>query len=133
MSVAVHGVTRPLHPIVRDETFRIAGEALRNALRHAAASQIEVEIVYDRHQFRLRVRDDGKGIDPLVLERERRSGHFGLEGMRERASVAGGRLKVWSALDAGTEIELTVQAANAYVVSAQDDAASGTEERARTP
>jgi len=134
MGVAVHGVTRPLHPIVRDETFRIAGEALRNALRHAQASQIEVEIVYDRHQFRLRVRDDGKGIDPQVLERARRSGHFGLEGMRERAGVAGGRLKVWSALDAGTEIELTVPGANAYMASAEDDPAPATAgEHARAP
>jgi signal transduction histidine kinase len=130
--VEVHGVTRALHPIVRDETFRIAGEALRNALHHARATQIEVEVVYDRHQLRLRVRDDGKGIDPQVLTQQGRPGHFGLEGMRERAAVVGGKLTVWSALDAGTEIDLTVPAANAYV-AAGDDKASSEEPHESTP
>jgi len=125
--VEVLGVTRALHPIVRDEVFRIAAEALRNALRHAASAQIEVEIVYDRSQFRLRVRDDGKGIDPQLLAQGRREGHFGLEGMRERAGVVGGKLTVWSALDAGTEIELTVPASNAYVAGGGDDGPSGFE------
>ena len=62
-SVAVEGETRDLHPIVRDEIYKIAAEALRNAFRHAQAGRIEVEIRYDDEQFRLRVRDDGKGID----------------------------------------------------------------------
>ncbi len=62
--VTVEGEPRNLHPILRDEIYRIAGEALRNAFHHAAARQIEVEIRYDHEQFRLRVRDDGKGIDP---------------------------------------------------------------------
>jgi signal transduction histidine kinase len=121
--VEVLGVTRALHPIVRDEVFRIAAEALRNALRHAASEQIEVEIVYDRQQFRLRVRDDGKGIDPQYLAKGR-EGHFGLEGMRERAAVVGGKLTVWSALDAGTEIELTVPAANAYVTDGAEQSSA---------
>jgi signal transduction histidine kinase/ligand-binding sensor domain-containing protein len=124
LHVEVHGVARPLHPIVRDEAFRLAGEALRNALRHAGASRIEVEVVYEAHQLRLRVRDDGKGIDPGVLERQGESRHFGLEGMRERAAVAGGKLTVWSALDSGTEIELTVPAANAYVATSDHAASS---------
>ena len=59
--------SRNLHPILRDETYKIAAEALRNAFRHAQARQVEVEIRYDNEQFRLRVRDDGKGIDPAVL------------------------------------------------------------------
>ena len=62
-SVAVEGETRDLHPIVRDEIYKIAAEALRNAFRHAHAGRVEVEIRYDNEQFRLRVRDDGKGID----------------------------------------------------------------------
>ena len=61
--VNVEGTPRDLPPIVQDEVYRIAGEALRNAFRHARASRIEVEIRYDQHRFRLRVRDDGKGID----------------------------------------------------------------------
>ena len=64
--VAVEGTPRNLHPILRDEVYRIAGEALRNAFRHAQARQIEVEIRYDEHQLRLRVRDDGKGMTPQM-------------------------------------------------------------------
>ena len=87
--VEVQGTPRPLHPIVRDEVFRIAGEALRNAFHHAAAKQIEVELRYDERQLRVRVRDDGKGIDPEVLRAQGREGHFGLRGMRERAKLGG--------------------------------------------
>src|SRR5262249_54695582 len=66
--VRVEGESRDLPPLVRDEVYRIASEALRNAFRHAIARRIEVEIHYNNHEFRLRVRDDGKGIDPKVLE-----------------------------------------------------------------
>ncbi|HTN50174.1 MAG TPA: triple tyrosine motif-containing protein [Burkholderiaceae bacterium] len=114
LRIEVQGSPRGLHPIVRDEVFRIAGEALRNAFRHAAARQIEVELRYDARQFRVRVRDDGKGINPEVLRAEGREGHFGLRGMRERAKVAGGKLTVWSGLDAGTEVELSIPAPHAY-------------------
>ena len=78
LHVEVEGTPRTLHPIVRDEIYRIASEALRNAFRHAEAKQIEVELRYDERQLRLRVRDDGKGIDPKFLTAEGRAGHFGL-------------------------------------------------------
>jgi signal transduction histidine kinase len=113
--VEVQGTPRPLHPIVRDEVFRIAGEALRNAFHHAAASRIEVELRYDERQLRLRIRDDGKGMDPELLRAEGRERHFGLRGMRERAKLAGGKLTVWSAVDTGTEVELTIPAPHAYI------------------
>jgi signal transduction histidine kinase len=112
--VTVEGEPRDLHPILRDEIYRIAAEALRNAFHHAAARQIEVEIRYDREQFRLRVRDDGKGMDPAVLSRQGSEGHYGVPGMRERATVIGGKLTVWSEVDAGTEVELRVPAKIAY-------------------
>jgi signal transduction histidine kinase/ligand-binding sensor domain-containing protein len=112
--MAVEGTPRNLHPILRDEVYRIAGETLRNAFRHAQARQIEVEIHYDARQFRLRVRDDGKGIDPEILGEQPRPGHFGLHGMRERAKIVGGQLDVWSELDSGTEIELSIPASRAY-------------------
>ncbi len=115
--VQVEGTQRNLHPILRDEVYRIAGEALRNAFRHAQAHQIEVEIRYDERQLRLRVRDDGKGIDPKVLSGDGREGHYGLHGMRERAKLVGGKLAVWSALDSGTEIELSIPASAAYATS----------------
>jgi len=117
LQVDAEGTPRTLHPIVRDEAYRIAGEALRNAFRHAQAKQIEVELRYDEQLFRLRVRDDGKSIDPEVQTTEGREGHFGLPGMRERAKRVGGKLNVWSAPDSGTEIELSVPAVHAYPAS----------------
>ncbi len=112
--VTVEGESRDLHPILRDEIYRIAAEALRNAFHHAAARRIEVEIRYDSQKFRLRVRDDGIGIDPSVLSGQGREGHFGLPGMRERANAIGGKLVVWSEAGTGTEVELGVPAGTAY-------------------
>ena len=117
LRVAVEGEARNLHPILRDEIYKIAAEALRNAFRHSQARQIEVEIRYDNEQFRLRVRDDGKGVDPAILSGQGNEGHFGLPGMRERASLIGGRLVVWSEVDAGTEVELRVPASAAYATA----------------
>ena len=76
LSVAVEGQTRDLRPIVRDEIYRIAVEALRNTFRHAQARRVEVEIHYDKHEFRLRVRDDGRGIDSAVLASHGVEGHY---------------------------------------------------------
>jgi len=73
-----------------------------------------VEIIYDSREFRLRFRDDGRGIDPEVLEKGGRDGHWGLRGMRERADRMGAHLKVWSRPGSGTEVELTVPASAAY-------------------
>ena len=115
--VQVQGTTRELAPLVRDDVYRIACEALRNAFLHAHAGRIEVEIRYDPRQLCLRVRDNGKGIDPKVLEAGARDGHYGLPGMRERAKLVGGKLAVWSELDSGTETELTIPASIAYVKS----------------
>jgi signal transduction histidine kinase len=115
IDVEVEGAPRNLNPIVRDEAYRIAGEALRNAFRHAQALRITIEIRYDRRQFRLRVRDDGKGFDEATI-RQGHAGHFGLPGMRERAEIVGGRLDVWSKRDTGTEVELSIPGAVAYGV-----------------
>jgi signal transduction histidine kinase/ligand-binding sensor domain-containing protein len=113
--VEVQGTARPLHPIERDETFRIAAEALRNAIHHSQGTQIEVELRYDTSEFRLRVRDDGRGIDPRLLAEGDPTGHFGLRGMRERAALAGGKLTLWSAPNAGMEVELVIPASRAYL------------------
>jgi signal transduction histidine kinase len=111
--VVVEGPARDLHPIVRDEVYRIAREALRNAFSHAQAHHIEAELTYSEQTFRLRIRDDGKGMAPAILE-EGRTGHYGLPGMRERASQIGAKLSIWSAERAGTEIELSVAGPIAY-------------------
>ena len=112
--VSVEGQARDLHPILRDEIYKIAAEALRNAFHHAQAKQVEVEIRYDDDQFRLRVRDDGKGMDDGVLSSHGLEGHYGLRGMRERATLIRGKLAVWSEVDEGTEVELRVPASAAY-------------------
>jgi signal transduction histidine kinase len=118
LCVQVEGAPRDLAPLVRDEVHRIAGEALRNAFRHAQARRIEVEICYEQRHLRLRVRDNGKGIDPKVVSEGERAGHHGLPGMRERAKLVGGKLAIWSELDSGTEAELTIPASVAYAKSA---------------
>jgi signal transduction histidine kinase len=112
--IEVEGTPRDLLPITRDEVYRIAGEALRNAFRHARARQVEVEIRYDRQQLRLRIRDDGRGIDPQFLRSDGLSKHYGLRGMQERAQLLAGTLTIWSELNSGTEIDLTVPASGAY-------------------
>ncbi|MBV8630058.1 MAG: hypothetical protein JOZ83_03985 [Silvibacterium sp.] len=117
--VAVEGEPRHLHPILRDDIYRIAAEALRNAFKHSNARHIEVEIHYDKEQLRLRVRDDGKGIDPTVLSQQDSTRHYGLPGMSERASIIGGKLTVWSQIDSGTEVELAIPADAAYSAHAK--------------
>jgi signal transduction histidine kinase/ligand-binding sensor domain-containing protein len=111
--LVVEGPVRDLHPIIRDELYRFTREALRNAFRHAAAHHIETEITYGEREFRLRIRDDGQGIPPDMLEAGR-PGHYGLSGMRERAQKIGAKLAIWSAAKAGTEIELSIAGSIAY-------------------
>jgi len=113
--VIVEGRPRPLHPIIRDEVYRIGHEALVNAFRHAAARSIDVEVAYLANRLRLLVRDDGRGIDPQVL-RSGLDGHWGLSGMRERAERIGARLKVLSRAADGTEVELSVPRRVAFQV-----------------
>jgi ligand-binding sensor domain-containing protein/signal transduction histidine kinase len=115
--VEVEGETRDLHPILRDEVYRIACEALRNAFQHSGAARIEVGIHYDDRQFWVCIRDNGKGIDPKVLDAGGREGHYGLPGMHERAKLAGGRLVVKSRVNSGTEAEIIIPAALAYAKS----------------
>jgi len=114
LRVEVKGRPLTLQPLVRDEIYRIAGEALRNAFHHARATQIEVDLWYDERRLRLRVRDDGAGIEARYLQDEGQAGHYGIAGMRERAKLMGGTLAVWTAPNSGTEVELTIPASRAY-------------------
>jgi signal transduction histidine kinase/ligand-binding sensor domain-containing protein len=115
--VAEEGERRALDPIVQDEAYRIARELLRNAFRHAQASQIEADIRYEDRRLRVLIRDDGKGIEPEVVEAGGRDGHWGLLGMRERAKQIGARLEFWSEAGAGTEVELSIPASIVYVAA----------------
>ena len=99
----VRGTFRPIEPRVEDEFLKIAQEAIANALRHAAAPTIAVVLSYDTNWLKLTVTDDGKGFDPAAVP----SGHYGVQGMRERASAVDALLKVESRPDTGTTVELT--------------------------
>ena len=112
--VVVEGEQQDLSPMFQDELYRISREAVRNAFAHAAARHIEVEIRYDQEQLRVRIRDDGNGIDPTILGDGGRPGHWGISGMRERAQRIGAQLAFWSEVGAGTEVQLTIPGAIAY-------------------
>ena len=119
--IVIEGSASTMHPNLHIEIFRIAREALRNAFSHSHGHLIETELAYTEKLFRLRIRDDGKGIEPDERVRAERTGHWGLKGMRERAERLGGELEVWSEPGAGTEIELRVPASIAYeTVRSQD-------------
>ncbi|HWF48516.1 MAG TPA: two-component regulator propeller domain-containing protein [Bryobacteraceae bacterium] len=105
--VVAEGRRIELHPVLNEEVYRIGREALINAFRHSRAKKIEMELNYSSGGLRILVRDDGRGIDPQLL-REGRDGHWGLAGIRERADRIGGRLRLWSSLNGGTEVELWV-------------------------
>ena len=92
-------------------------EAKSASRRSCILSDCIVELTIEGAELRLRVRDDGKGIDATFLTAEGRTGHFGLHGMRERAMLMGGKLTVWTAAESGTEIELIIPAAHAYAAS----------------
>jgi signal transduction histidine kinase len=113
ISVTTEGQVQTLDPVALDEIYCIGREAMVNAFRHAQGRSIEVEVDYASWELRLRIRDDGRGIDPNILKAGR-PGHIGLASMRERAERVGGQLDIISGPGAGTEIELRVPAARAY-------------------
>ena len=110
------GAPRELRQFTRDETYLIGREALLNAFRHAQAASIEVQLVYSEEDLRVRVRDDGVGVDEQTLAVGSRPDHWGMQSMRERAHRMGAMLDLWSRPGVGTEIELRIPAAVAYPV-----------------
>jgi len=115
--VVVEGKGHNLAQVLQEEIYRIAREILRNAFQHASACNVEAEIRYDDKLFRLRIRDDGKGIEPQLLSEGNRPGHWGLPGIRERARRIGAQLDFWSEAGAGTEVQINVPSATAYETS----------------
>jgi signal transduction histidine kinase len=112
-ALAIVGKPRIVESVVQEEAYRIAGEALANAFQHASASSIETDITYDSSALRIRVRDDGVGIDKAVVVSGQRF-HGGLAGMRERTQAIRAELNIWSRDAAGTEVELVIPASIAY-------------------
>jgi signal transduction histidine kinase/ligand-binding sensor domain-containing protein len=106
VSLQVSGQIQEMHPIVRDEVYRIGYEAIRNACAHSRAMQLRVELAYAQ-DLTLRICDNGAGIDPDIVHRGK-PGHFGLQSMRERAARIVGKFSVESSANSGTAITLTV-------------------------
>jgi ligand-binding sensor domain-containing protein/signal transduction histidine kinase len=106
VTLSVLGDSREMHPLVRDEIYRIGYEAIHNACAHSGASRLEVELRY-ANDLVLRVSDNGTGIDPAIADRGK-DGHFGLQGMRERAARIAAKLVLLSSANSGTEVKLTV-------------------------
>jgi signal transduction histidine kinase/ligand-binding sensor domain-containing protein len=107
--MTVVGAPRRLSDKAEEQLLRIGQEAILNAVRHADAKRVRVELVYGDKSVVLRVLDDGRGFDPeLVAEVD---GHYGLVGMRERAKETGGAVRISSSIGRGTEIEAVVPAA----------------------
>jgi signal transduction histidine kinase/streptogramin lyase len=111
-SFSVVGDTRDMHPIVRDEVYRVGYEAIRNACAHSQASRLQVTLTY-ADELGVDVADNGIGMDSLVAERGK-EGHFGLQGMRERAARIAGKLTVNSSPESGTQVKLVVPGKTIY-------------------
>ena len=102
----LNGTSSDMHPIVRDEIYRIGHEAINNACTHSGGSVVTIELTYS-HDLHLCVRDDGKGLEEEIA-RLGRDRHFGLKGMRERADRIGAKLSLKTAANSGTELNLLV-------------------------
>jgi signal transduction histidine kinase len=112
VTCSTSGETREMHPIVRDEIYRIGYQAILNAAAHSGASRLSIELEYTQNLM-LRIEDNGSGIEPEIVELGK-PGHFGLQGMRERAARIEGRLKISSAKGAGTIVSLLVPGGIAF-------------------
>jgi ligand-binding sensor domain-containing protein len=114
VTVSTYGMDREIHPIARDEIYRIGYEAIRNACAHSGGTTIEIDLYYKRRSLLLEVHDNGPGIDPAV-QQDGKTGHFGLAGMRERALSLGGTLNISSTPNVGTTLSLRLPGNAVYL------------------
>ncbi len=108
----VIGTEKALHPALYEELYRIACEGVRNACLHSEGNYVRVELHY-MEDFVLCIKDNGKGINPAIVEVGRQA-HFGLRGMKERAERVGGRLRIVTSASTGTAITIRVPGAISY-------------------
>ncbi len=107
VNVSVKGSPRRLSHVFESNLLRIGQESVANAVRHARAMRLDIELIFDSEYVELRVRDDGCGFDPE--EHRFSNGHYGLLGIRERAMQIGGRLSLRSDPGGGTEVSVRVE------------------------
>ena len=106
VSFIIRGKPVVMHPVARDEVYRIALEAIRNACLHSRASLLTIELHFGR-DLMIRVNDNGRGFDPNLVD-SGKPGHFGISGMKERASRIGARVSFDTASGNGTAFCLVV-------------------------
>jgi signal transduction histidine kinase len=107
LRIFIDGKRQALRPAIQEQLFLIGREAVVNALRHSKATKIEVEVQYLRCSVRMFVRDNGRGINPDVVQKESDS-YWGLREMRDRADTIGAEFGIWSRPGAGTEVRIAV-------------------------
>ena len=112
--IEVDGQPRSLDPLVRSELGKIAREAIYNAFRHSKAKAIEVELTYGKREMQLRVRDNGRGFEPISFQAKPGHLHLGIQNMRKRAEKLNAGFRLWSRLGGGTELEINIAAQTAY-------------------
>jgi signal transduction histidine kinase len=106
VSVRATGKPRRCSPRMENEILRIGHEAMMNAVRHAKATAVAVELTFGENSVALRVSDNGCGFD-LAQASSGSDNHFGLTSMQERARTLGGHLKVVTSLERGTDVQAT--------------------------
>ncbi len=104
----VRGDRRPLSPLIETTALRIGREAVMNALKHAAARKVDVQLEYAPRALILQIADDGRGISPSAIEAAASDGHLGISGMRARARQAAGTMDIASQPGSGTSVRLTL-------------------------
>jgi two-component system sensor histidine kinase DegS len=112
-SVTVTGRPRPCPPEIEEELLRIAQEAANNANRHAQATEIRIALDYAAGSLKLSISDNGRGFD--FEEGLRKTGHWGLKNMQERAALIGGKYEIKTAAGQGTQIEIRVPLSSWYL------------------
>jgi signal transduction histidine kinase len=117
-NLMIAGETHAFHPVIRDEIVQVGKEAILNVFRHSEAADIHVELCYERTFFSITVRDNGRGIDPLILAAGGRTGHWGMLGMRERCRKIGAQFSISSPALGGTEVKLRIPSTLAYASTA---------------
>ena len=105
----VEGEPRRLRPEIELAAFRLAQEALNNAVRHAQAQQVTLLVRLEDHALLLMITDDGAGFDPTVAAEPSPEGkHLGLMGMKERVLLLGGQMEIISQPGQGTRINVSL-------------------------
>ena len=127
--IQVNGQPRVLNHLVTIELGKISREAIYNAFRHSKAKAIEVELTYGKKEMRLRVRDNGQGFEPAIVQVNSGHLHLGLRNMRKRAEKLDAEFRLWSRLGSGTELEVTLRAHHAYNVAKRSWGLQGLQRR----